>query len=244
MGNGYAPNVQVHDAAGNLAFSGAVPFIPGEQSTYDSRGVIKVPDTTDGVQIGLNGVFLPTGVVAEDGTAFSLSPDPNDPVLVLEVWSGDLGLDDGVPQNVYQLDTDGLVQSMTTDSDGSQVPARVEVRPGETVDLPDGLGTITFESLPRFIGVDLRYDPTLTWVLVFSLLALAGVAASLFLPRRRVFLRIGEDTDAAGGPRTVVTAAALARGDDPQLERELQRVVDPIRAGSGEQPPNREGADA
>lgn len=243
MGNGYAPTVTVYDAAGNRAFSGAVPFIPGEQSTYDSRGVIKVPDTTDGVQIGLNGVFLPTGVVAEDGTAFSLSPEPNDPVLVLEVWAGDLGLDEGIPQNVYQLDTEGLTQSMTTDAEGEQVPVRVVVHPGETVDLPDGLGTITFESLPRFIGVDLRYDPTLGWVLAFSLLALAGLAASLFLPRRRVFVRIGEDTDSPVGARTVVTAAALARGDDPQLERELRRVIEPMQVAPTEGAPNREGAD-
>ena len=41
---------------------------------------------------------------------------------MLSVWSGDLGLDDGVPQNVYQLETDGMTQSV--EEDGS--PRRVE----------------------------------------------------------------------------------------------------------------------
>ena len=53
--------------------------------------------------------------------------------------------------------------------------------------------------------------------------ALAGLAASLFLPRRRLWLRI-EPTDGS----TVVHAAALARGDDPGLQRELDRVTDAV----------------
>ena len=35
------------------------------------------------------------------------------------------------------------------------------VRPGETVDLPDGLGTLTFNGLPRYVALDLRHDPAL-----------------------------------------------------------------------------------
>lgn len=244
MGNGYAPRLEVHDSDGALVFAGAVPFIPQDDATYASRGVVKVPDTTTGTQIGLNGWFLPTGVVGEDGSAFSLSPEARDPVLVLDTWSGDLGLDDGVPQNVYQLDTSGLTQS-TIEVEGKTEPARVVVRPGESVELPDGLGTLTFVGLPRFVGLDLRYDPTLGWVLGFALLALAGLAASLFLPRRRVFVRLGEAPGPSGG--TLVTAGALARGDDPGLARDLQRVLEPLRSiapasgadpGAGADPPS------
>lgn len=156
--------------------------------------------------------------------AFSLSPDPENPMLVLDVWYGDLGLDLGVPQNVYELDTTAMTQ-VTEEVEGGQEPVRVIVTLGETVDLPEGLGSITFEAVPRFAGFDLRYDPTLGWVLAFALLALAGLCASLFLPRRRVFARIGTD----GQGRTVVTAAALARNDDPGLGRELERVLAPVR---------------
>lgn len=230
MGNGFAPDVTVTDAGGNVAFSGPVPFVIVDQATYDSRGVIKVPDTQVGDQIGLSGVFLPTAVVdpASD-TAFSISPEPNEPLLVLDVWYGNLGLDDGIPQNVYQLDTQAMQQVRAPGPDGEDAPVRVVVAPGQTVDLPDGLGTLTFNDLPRYVGLDLRYDPTLPWVLTFALLALAGLSASLFLPRRRVFVRIGQDERG----RTVVTAAALARGDDPGLERELTRVLEPLRPAVG-----------
>lgn len=232
MGNGFAPEVTVHDGEGNLAFSGAVPFVAEDQVTYASRGVIKVPDTQTRDQIGLNGWFLPTGVVDENGSAFSISPELDDPVLVMDVWYGNLGLDDGVPQNVYQLDTTAMEQVMLEGDE--EEPYRLVIRPGETVELPEGLGTVTFDAVPRYVGLDLRYDPTLPWVLTFSLLALAGLSASLFLPRRRVFVRIGTQDDG----RTVVTAAALARGDDPGLQRELERLLGPLRTTSSATPGN------
>jgi cytochrome c biogenesis protein len=157
------------------------------------------------------------------------------------VWTGDLGLDDGVPQNVYQLDETNLTQ--VTEADGT--PLTLYLRPGETVDLPDGLGTLTFDSLPRFVALDLRHDPSLGWVLAFALLAFSGLALSLFVPRRRVWLRLTPDTgDVTGhtgdqGPgsgRTVVTAAALARGDDVGLQGELDRVMDRLRPDDDDAP--------
>ena len=231
QGNGYAPQVTVRDAAGEVTFAGAVPFLP-QDTVYTSQGVIKVPDVTSGPQIGLQGVLLPTAEQVGEGIWRSTYPQPTDPLLALAVWTGDLGLDDGVPQNVYQLDESGLEQQL--DADGR--PVTLYVRPGETVDLPDGLGTLTFDALPRFVALDLRHDPSLAWVLTFALLAFAGLAASLFVPRRRVWLRARPATGSTGdeGPgsgRTVVTAAALARGDDVGLQAELDRAVDRLRAG-------------
>nr|NLD40379.1 cytochrome c biogenesis protein ResB [Actinomycetales bacterium] len=60
-GNGYAPRVEVRDSAGNLAFSGSVPFLP-QDDFYTSTGVIKVPDVSGGQQIGFTGQLLPTAV--------------------------------------------------------------------------------------------------------------------------------------------------------------------------------------
>ncbi|GAA2720176.1 cytochrome c biogenesis protein ResB [Cellulomonas aerilata] len=216
QGNGYAPEVTVRDAAGEVAFAGPVPFLPQDE-VYTSRGVIKVPDVSTGPQIGMVGFLLPTALESAPGLWRSVHPLPGDPLLVLSVWSGDLGLDDGVPQNVYQLDEAGLEQAV--DADGGTVT--LYVRPGETVTLPDGLGSLTYDSTLRFVALDLRHDPTLPFVLVFSLLALGGLALSLFTPRRRVWLR------AVPGPdgRTHVTGAALARGDDVGLQRELDAVM-------------------
>ncbi|QTE31619.1 cytochrome c biogenesis protein ResB [Pengzhenrongella sicca] len=216
QGNGYAPEVTMRDAAGEVAFAGAVPFLP-QDDVYTSRGVIKVPDVSTGAQVGLVGYLLPTAVESGSGLWRSVNPQPNAPMLVLSVWSGDLGLDDGVPQNVYQLDE----SAMTQEVDDAGAPVTLYVAAGETVELPGGLGTLTFDDLPRYVALDLRHDPTLAYVLASALIALAGLAISLFTPRRRVWLR----ATPAGPGRTQVTAAALARGDDLGLQAELDAVL-------------------
>jgi cytochrome c biogenesis protein len=242
QGNGYAPDLQVTDPAGQVAFAGAVPFLP-QDTVYTSRGVVKVPDTSAGSrQIGLTGFLLPTAVAMGDGTWRSVDPQPDDPLLVLTVWSGDLGLGKGVPQNVYQLDTAAMTQSLA--SDGR--PVTLYLRPGQSVDLPDGLGTVTFRALPRYVALDLREDPAIGWVLTFALTALAGLAASLFAPRRRIWVRAAPATGADWdrGP-TVVTAAGLARGDDLGLDDELDRVLAATLSrppGTGTQPAGRSDA--
>src|SRR5699024_7008614 len=104
---------------------------------------------------------------------------------------------------------------------GEQVPYRAVLRPGETVDLPDGRGTISFTGLPRYVALDLRYDPSIVWMGVFATPAFGGLIGSMFLRRRRIWLRL---VPAADGT-TMVEAAALARGDDPGLARALDRVL-------------------
>jgi cytochrome c biogenesis protein len=226
QGNGYAPEITVHDAEGEIAFAGRVPFLP-EDTLYTSRGVIKVPDTSPGLeQIGLVGYFLPTAEIDEAG-ARSIFPQAANPMLVLEVYRGDLGLDEGLPQNVYRLNTDTLTPSV--DAEGERV--QLLVAPGETVDLPDGLGTLTFSDgpVPRYVALDLRHDPALTWILIFALGAFLGLAVSLFTPRRRVWLRVwSEPSDGDEPARTVVTAAGLARGDDAGLQGEVDRTLDAL----------------
>jgi len=227
QGNGYAPELTVRDAAGEVAFSGAVPFLPQDE-VYTSRGVVKVPDVSgDQQQVGLVGFLLPTAVEPADGLWRSVRPEAADPLLVLSVWKGNLGLDTGVPQNVYRLDESRMEQVV----DGSGDVVTLYVRPGETVELPDGLGTLTFDSLPRFVALDLRHDPSLAWVLTFAVLAILGLMASLFAPRRRLWLRAAPartPDEGPGGAVTVVTAAGLARGDDVGLQPELDRVLEDV----------------
>ncbi|MCL3863055.1 cytochrome c biogenesis protein ResB [Actinotalea sp. K2] len=219
QGNGYAPDVVVHDADGEVAFAGAVPFLP-EDTFYRSRGVIKVPDVSTGDQVGIVGYLLPTAEVTPLG-ARSIYPQPLSPLLVLTVWAGDLGLDDGIPQNVYRLDESGMTQALEPDGR----PVTLFLEPGQTVDLPDGLGTLTWNDLPRFVALDLRHDPALAWILAFSIAALVGLSTSLFTPRRRLWLRIRTVQG-----RTVVDGAGLARGDDIGLQGELDRLLDAVRA--------------
>ena len=229
LGNGYAPTVTVRDGAGNIAFTQSVPFLP-QDANLTSTGVIRVPDALP-EQLAMIGFFYPTAGQLASGALTSIHPDLRNPVLTLRVYKGDLGLDSGVPQNVYALDPSGLTPIAGDDSGVDSL----ELRPGESVDLADGLGSVTFEnttpdaaegdwshSVPRFASFDIHRDPSQGWVLLFAVLVLAGLLTSLFIPRRRVWVKAIEQKD--GGIR--LEYAGLARGEDPGLEAAVAEFAD------------------
>ena len=210
VGNGYAPVITTKNAAGETTFSGPVVFLP-EDGLYTSRGVVKVPDT-GGEQLGFGAVFLPTAAANENNDLVSAFPALEQPYLAMSVFKGDLGLDSGVPQNVYSLDTNNMTQ--VTDASGQ--PLTVYLAPGQTATLPDGLGTVSFDGVNRFIAVDVHSNPTGGLLATFSVLLLAGLALSLFIPRRRMWVRVTGDT---------IEIAALARGEDPRVERAVEALA-------------------
>lgn len=231
MGNGYAPHITVTNAAGDVVFSDPVPFLP-QDANLTSLGVVKVPDTGTKTQIGMIGFFYPTKAMLSTGALTSIFPGPVDPVLSLNVYTGDLGLDGGVATSVYTLDTDDLTQV----AGGTSGTDAIQLTPGETVDLPDGLGTVTLDSVPRYISIEIRKDPTQIWVLVFTLLAVGGLLLSLFVPRRRVWVAVRPAQDPG---RSLVQIAGLARGDDPTLLAAVESVARTIGWSGGEKPDER-----
>lgn len=233
MGNGYAPVVTVRNAAGDVVFSDPVPFLP-QDTNLTSLGVIKVPDTGTDTQIGMIGFFYPTQAVLGSGAFTSVFPGPVNPVLTLNVYTGNLGLDNGVSTSVYTLNTDNLAQV----AGGHSGVEALKVAPGQSVDLPKGLGTVTLDSVPRYISIEVRKDPTQVWVLVFALLAVGGLLLSLFVPRRRVWVAVEDAEPVDGVPRSRVTVAALARGDDPTLPAAVAAIAATLGhdAGGGAQP--------
>jgi cytochrome c biogenesis protein len=224
LGNGYAPTITVRNPAGDVVFTDSVPFLP-QDPNLTSLGVIKVPDGL-AQQVGMVGFFYPTQKTSShDEGDFSSFPDLRNPVLSLNVFVGDLGLDAGVPRSVYELDTDGLTQlsGRNTDTPG------IRLKPGETQELPDGLGTVSLDGVPRFASFDIHHDPTQGWVLFFALCVLAGLLTGLFIPRRRVWMKAVRRPD--GG--ITLEYAGLARGDDPTLESAVADFADRHRADLG-----------
>ena len=227
LGNGYAPVLTVRDTEGEVVFSSAIPFLPLD-GNLTSRGVVKIPDGLDD-QVALQGFFYPDPLALADGTYTSFSPtDRGESLVTLFVYSGDLGLDEGVGVNAYTLDTDALTQL----AGGDTGVDALELSPGETVDLPGGLGSIQYEGVRRFISVDVHHDPTPGWALLFSVLILGGLLVSLFVPRRRVWVKAVPD---AGG--TVLEYAGLARGEDPTLEAAVADLARRHRAALGDPEP-------
>ena len=210
VGNGYAPIVTVRDGNGQTAFSGPVVSVPSD-GVYTSSVTIKVPDAGPD-QLGFVGFFLPSAIKNDQGVSYSFDPDPLNPQLNLNSYYGDLGLDTGQPQNVYVLDVKDLTQL-----NGRDLPAGgITLGPGATYTLPEGKGSISFDGLKRYIGVDIRATPGQGGVLAFSLLAVAGLMASLYISRRRVWVRTGTHPDG----RTMVEYGLLARGEDHRLAGE------------------------
>jgi cytochrome c biogenesis protein len=223
-GNGYAPVIEVRDRAGVVVFEGAVPFLP-EDGLYASSGVVKVPDAgaSGDPDLALEGAFLPTGVIDELGPR-SVFPDAVDPQLVLTAYTGDLGLDSGVPQSVFSLDSESLDQMETSDGE----PVRLLLRPGTTVDLPDG-ATVTFVELRRFAALDVRADPSGPLALGASVLVVLGLAISLLVPRRRVWVRVTPEAADAATRRTVVEVAGSSRPRDVGLAAAVGKVASDVR---------------
>jgi cytochrome c biogenesis protein len=216
LGNGYAPTITVRDPSGNVVFTDSVPFLP-QDAKLTSLGIVKIPDGLKD-QVGMIGFFYPTQAEDASGRYYSSFPDAEYPVLTLNVYAGDLGLDKGQPTSVYTLDP----SKMTQLAGGVTNPVKaLELKPGETQDLPNGLGSVTFDNIKRFASLDIHHDPTQGWVLVFAIAILGGLLTSLFIPRRRVWVKIIERDDGTA----LVEYAGLARGDDPRLDDAIAELA-------------------
>lgn len=215
VGNGYAPKITVYDGNGEVAFSQTVVFRP-QDVMYTSLGVIKVPDAKP-YQLAFEGFLLPTAKITEDNVSFSAFPGLVNPILNLNSYYGDLGLDSGKVESVYFLDAESLTALNSRD-----LPAGgIALAPGQIYDLPDNKGSIQFDGVYRYVAIDIHHDPGSMLVLVFALLALFGLSLALFVPRRRVWLRlnmtdVGVDVEVAG----------LARGEDTFLEKEVLQLME------------------
>lgn len=209
IGNGYAPVIEVRDAKGELLYDAPTVFLPTD-GNFTSRGVVKMPDSQP--QLGLQGIFLPTTTVDEDLGPISTFPDVDEPSLFLSAWTGNLGLDNGYAQSVYELDTESM----------ERVGIRA-IRLGETWDLPDDLGTVKFTGIKRFATFDVARDPGQTPALISAIAMLGGLMLSLFVPRRRVWVRLSES-----GSDTKVEVAGLSRVEEPGLGPVVDKVGDTV----------------
>ncbi|MFF2011669.1 cytochrome c biogenesis protein ResB [Streptomyces sp. NPDC058195] len=215
--HGYAPVVSVKDASGKEVYRNAVPLLPMD-SNVTSSGAIKVMDgyrdkNGKKTQLGFQAFFVPTFAGNGKGTMFSQFPAADFPVLALNGFHGSLGVDSGLAQNVYQLDKSKMTEFK--DADGKQLKQRLLV--GETMKLPGGAGSITFEGVDEWASFQISEQPASGWALAGAVAAIAGLAGSLFIQRRRVWVRAVTGADGV----TVVEMAGLGRSESARLPEEL-----------------------
>nr|BFD91866.1 cytochrome c biogenesis protein ResB [Kitasatospora sp. Xyl93] len=221
IGHGYAPVITVKNGKGDVVYRGAVPFLP-QDGNLTSTGVVKVSDYGTGpdgnkTQLGFSGFFLPTAPLSFEGTGpVSLFPGDAAPELVLNAFAGDLGTDSGLPQNVYQLNTRKLTQ-LTRDGE----PAKARLKPGQGWELPDGYGSVTFEGYKQWASFNVTHRPGNSIALAGGVLAILGLIGSLFIQRRRIWVR----AVALPGGGTQVELAGLARSESAKIAEELAELA-------------------
>jgi cytochrome c biogenesis protein len=196
--NGYSPVVAVRDKTGKLIFEGPVTFLP-QDGNLTSIGAIKLPDMSP--QIGMVASFLPTADRSPKRGAFSSFPEVLDPRLLVSVWMGNLGLDNGTPQSVYRVDTSKM-----------QRIGLKALSLGQIYDF--GEGTLAFEGYKSWVNLQIVDDPGKMYALVGAILAILGLLTSLFTRQRRIWIKVEGRVQIAG----------LAKNGVPGLDEELSSL--------------------
>lgn len=239
LGNGYAPVITVKDPKGKVLYHQATPFLP-QDNAYRSVGAVKVPAASP-KELGFYGFFLPTAKFDNKLGPISTYAGLSNPELVVGAYSGQL-FPDSTPQSVYALNTQKMKQVMN-----GKTPWSAVVRPGKTVKLPNGTTISMDKKIPRWAGLSARYSPGKGTALGSALLGLTGLIMSMTLRRRRIFLKVrsagGDDTESSQQDgRSLITAGALAKGEDPRLQVALDALLDGIETRLGNTPTPQAGS--
>ena len=225
VGHGYAPTITVRDAKGEVVFRDSVVFLP-QDGNFTSTGVVKAPDTVP--QLGLQGFFLPTAAVDSTLGPHSTFPAADDPAVFLSAWTGDLGLDSGRPQSVYKLDTTRMTR-LGIDA----------LRPGESWTLPGGHGTVTLDGYIQWASFTVASDPGKELALLAAVAAITGLALSLLVRRRRVWVRVSAEP----GGVTVVDVAGLTRSEHASVAEDVDALAAAIGTTTSTRTTAPEGAE-
>jgi cytochrome c biogenesis protein len=227
IGHGYAPVFTVTDGRGQVVYNQPTPFVAGTSGNFLSQGVVKAQDAQP-EQLGFTGVFVPTAVDV-GGTLESVFPAADNPVVSLIGYAGNLGMDSGAPQSVYQLDTSGMHRLTTS----PQV-----LQPGQSLKLPDGQGTITFTGYVPWVSLAITHDPGQLPALICGIAALGGLLLSFMIRRRRVFVRAQAGPSAQGG--STVQVGGLARTDaSGGFEAEFAALAAELKSAHDQAAPHR-----
>ena len=202
IGHGYAPSFTVRDGNGDVAFSGPVVFLP-QDGNFASVGVIKVPDARP-YRLAFEAFFFPTAYLDENGPQ-SVFPDALSPEVYLHAWFGEPKAETGIPESIYVLDPTGLQQAM---GDNGEV-LRARLMPGAGIELPDGVGSITFDGWQRWVKLQVSDTPGNLLTLIAITIGVAGLCVSLFVRPRRMFVRVAAGRADVGGLDRVDAAGGL-----------------------------------
>lgn len=146
-------------------------------------------------QIGIEVVFLPDASFADDGSLRFNSPEPNDPRLLVTVYSAeDLGLARAVPVSQLDWPQDAVVDQgmVTPDATAGFVPIGEDGTAGS-------LFQVEFADLSMWTGLQVSHQPYRWLLLTAASLTLMGLVPSLYAYRRRLWLEVRDDAVVLAG---------------------------------------------
>jgi cytochrome c biogenesis protein len=207
---GYVPLVRVRDRAGRELLASQEVLTLRDPASEWSTGAVKLTRTDP--QVGLELTMftgLRTAPDCPGGAPFCNDPRLVRPVLVVLAWQGDLRAERA--QSVFTLDRTRLRPL------GDRP---LLLGPGQSGKLANGL-EVSFTGLKQYSVLTLARDPGVPLVAVAAALLLAGLVPSLYVTRRRVWVRAVP----AGPGATRVELAGLALQGKPAFEAELARLA-------------------
>jgi cytochrome c biogenesis protein len=218
---GYVPVVRVRDGDGKDLLAPQEVLTLRDPASEWSTGAVKVTRTEP--DVGLE-VTMFTGLrTAPDcpgGAPFCNDPRLVRPVLVALAYQGDLQAERA--QSVFTLDRSRL----TLLGDRPLVLGL-----GQSKELPNGM-VVSFTGLKQYSVLTLARDPGVPVVAVAAGLLLLGLVPSLYVTRRRVWVR----ATPAGPGVTRVELAGLALQGKAAFEAELARLASSVERGTLDAP--------
>jgi cytochrome c biogenesis protein len=215
---GYVPVVRVRGKDAKELLAPQEVLTLRDPASEWSTGAVKV--TRADPQVGLELTMftgLRTAPDCPGGAPFCNDPRLVRPVLVVLAYQGDLQADRA--QSVFTLDRTRL-QPL-----GDRP---LLLGPGQSGRLANGM-EVSFTGLKQYSVFTLARDPGVPIVAVAAALLLCGLIPSLYVTRRRVWVRAGP----AGPGTTRVELAGLALQGKPAFEAELARLAQQVEREAG-----------
>ncbi len=248
IGHGYAPHFVLRDAAGGVVWEGYQPCTPRD-AMFTSTCTLKIGDTglaptgptREPRQLAFSGVFTPTTELDRARGYVSTYPAANAPGLTLTGYVGNLHINEGIPQNVYSLDTRDMRQLRLNgplgDDRAAQVLALNNPKQRTVTGLPGGM-SLEADGVREFATFQTKSDPFKGWVLVAAIAIICGLLVSMRVRRRRVWVRarpaagtgVGTGADAHAAAATIVEIGGLSRSDIDGFAAELRAIALDARA--------------
>nr|WP_106410354.1 MULTISPECIES: cytochrome c biogenesis protein ResB [Pseudofrankia] len=238
LGHGYAPHFVLRDKSGKTVWESYVPCTPRD-AMFTSTCTVKIPDTglpatgqlRTPQQLAFSGFFTPTTSFDPARGPVSIYPGAVAPGVILTGWVGNLHVNEGIPQNIYALDTRDLKQFSTNGPSGdariAQLLAPNDPKNRTMTGLPGGL-SLEVDGLREFATFETKSDPYKSLVLYAAIAIIAGLVTSLRIRRRRVWVRARP----AAGAGSTVEIGGLSRSDAEGFAAELAALTGQIRVAT------------